>query len=90
MNERIKELAEQAGKHYRTRPGAYMFPSPVVDGAIPNEYLETFAELIIKDCCNIVNQEALLTAHVPAEVNVLIGERLKSVFIKIEEHFGVK
>ena len=76
MNERIKELAKQAGIHPCYAP--------------PVMAVEKFAELIVRDCCDIVNQEALLTAHVPAEVNALIGERLKSVFIKIEEHFGIK
>ena len=54
MNERIKELAEQAGNHYRTTvPGADTFTNPVY-GVIPKKFLDKFAELIVRDCIGIV------------------------------------
>jgi hypothetical protein len=50
MNERIKELAEQAGVKYSlwlgSKPAAYM---------TYNE-LEKFAELIVRDCCEVLEQ----------------------------------
>jgi hypothetical protein len=54
------------------------------------DFANKFTELIVKECCVIVNQEALLTDHVPAEMNAYAGKRLKNAYIKIEEHFGVK
>lgn len=83
MNERIRQLALKAYNNSGQT-------TPEDLSSFMQVFSEKFTELIVKECCDIVNQEALLTAHVPAEVNALIGERLKSVFIKIEEHFGVK
>lgn len=48
MNERIKELAEQAGSTHKQSLGVYQFYT--------NE-LEKFAELIIKECLHIVDDE---------------------------------
>ena len=76
MNKRIRALAEQSGKHYRTtKPGAYMWPTPCVDAAVPKEFLEKFAELIIKECAHI----AWLNS---TEDNVS--------HTKIKQHFGIK
>jgi hypothetical protein len=81
MNSRLlNDLAEEAKISYILVPA-----NPYI-----KEDLAKFAELIVLECCDILNQEALLTAHVPAKVNKLISERLKSVFIKIENRFGIK
>jgi hypothetical protein len=74
MNERIRELAEQAG--YDIKP----FYKGEDDYQIPHykdEKLEKFAELIIQECAEIVNNhfESLEPGY-PGD--------------KIEEHFGVK
>jgi hypothetical protein len=45
MNERIRELAEQAGSTHKQNLGVYQFYT---------EELEKFAELIVRECCNIV------------------------------------
>jgi hypothetical protein len=81
MNERIKQLAEQA----TTR----------VD-AVPNESMaytyfdtEKFAELIVKECRDIVEQDMKL-AHIqmiPLTLEKYANGRLKE---KIREHFGVE
>jgi hypothetical protein len=81
MNEQIKLLAEQAGLYDEKTPEE-------VPGF--TACFEKFAELIVEECCVIVNQEALLTDHVPAEMNAYAGKRLKNAYIKIEEHFGVE
>ena len=48
MNERIKELAEQAGLRFTQLMSNPMVP--VVDGKETD--LEKFAELIVKECAN--------------------------------------
>ena len=44
MNERIKELAEQAGSTHKQSLGVYQFYS---------HELEKFAELIVKECTSL-------------------------------------
>ena len=49
MNERIYELAEQAGAYCEVLRGGDYKP-PVLDGM----NLEKFAELIVRECMNVV------------------------------------
>ena len=51
MNERIKQLAEQAGLRFTQLMSNPMVP--VVDGKETD--LEKFAELIVKECADIAN-----------------------------------
>ena len=44
MNERIKELAEQAGSTHKQNLGVYQFYT---------DELEKFAELIVKECAGV-------------------------------------
>ena len=53
MNERIKLLAEQAGLRFTQLMSNPMVP--VVDGKETD--LEKFAELLIKECINIVEEQ---------------------------------
>ena len=64
MNERIKELLEQAGVKYVTMPKDTVY--------------EKFAELIVRECANIV-------AHA-----VDYREPASTYVGKIKEHFGVE
>lgn len=48
MNERIKELAEQAGSTHKQSLGVYQFYA---------DELEKFAELIVQECANFVREE---------------------------------
>ena len=82
MNERIRKLLNEAT--------VGLEPDLSPQRTVTLNEIEKFAELIVKECCVIVNQEALLTDHVPAEMNAYAGKRLKNAYIKIEEHFGVK
>ena len=52
MNERIKELAEQAGLRFTQLMSNPMVP--VVDGKETD--LEKFAELIIEECSTVIEQ----------------------------------
>ena len=45
MNERIRELAEQAGSTHKQNLGVYQFFS---------DELNNFAESIIRECCQLV------------------------------------
>ena len=47
MNERIKELAEQAGSTHKQSLGVYQFYS---------DELEKFAELIVKECMKAADE----------------------------------
>jgi hypothetical protein len=51
VNERIKELAEQAGFYYTDKTG---FITPA--GCNPAK----FAELIVEECCNRLREETIL------------------------------
>ena len=51
MNERIKELAEQALNEYKATYHN--------EAKIPESYLEKFAELIVRECADFVAQNTL-------------------------------
>jgi hypothetical protein len=74
MNERIKELAKQAGgnPNYKAFRGYFLPPPPdYIDPATVN--LEKFAELIVRECANIA-----------ADMSAL------DIYEEIREHFGVE
>ena len=78
MNERIKELAEQA----------YMpiCREPFDDASQAwNENMEKFAELIIKRCRDIVSD----TRDQAIEEEWNVDEAMSTAMYDIEEHFGV-
>ena len=74
MNERILELAEQAGSTHKQSLGVYQFYG---------HELEKFVELIVRECVGIignnVNQDEYWSRTTTAES-----------ILAIEEHFGVK
>lgn len=53
MNERIKELAEQAGE-------CADFETVLCT----NEFLENFAELIVQECVNVLHDNELWNRHI--------------------------
>jgi len=71
MNERIEKLAEQQGF---TGPNFY----------ISSSELEKFAELIIKECLDVVE---LRRSRGPVEV---CKEECKAVIAEINHHFGIE
>jgi len=48
MNERIQELAEQAGMN----PSAFQFSGTPIKYEVTESELEKFAELIVRECCD--------------------------------------
>jgi hypothetical protein len=63
MNERIRELAEQAG--FETDRGPLIVPGPYikVGGLCVGVPLEKFAELIVKECAGIYDKIDNGNAH---------------------------
>jgi len=87
MNERIKLLAEQAGFGIAGEP-EYIHAWLGFDG-ICTEEIEKFAELIVRECRDIVEQDMKL-AHIqmiPLTLEKYANSRLKE---KIKQHFGVE
>ncbi len=73
MNERIRELAEQAGgnPNYKAFRGYFLPPPPdYIDPATVN--LEKFAELIVRECANIAADQSAIRPE-----------------YRIRKHFGV-
>ena len=77
MNERIKELALQAG-FYVANDKIY---TPLSREEI-TKYQEKFAELIIKECANVC-----LARRDPANLNYKPSERFAEA---VKQHFGVQ
>jgi len=82
MNERIRELAEQAG--IKLTPciidgEEYEYEDVDMDGS---EDLEKFAELIIRECCEVLREE--VEVALSAVGDVAYPERL------VRKHFGVE
>jgi hypothetical protein len=92
MNEqRIRELAEQASTHAEETVHYYMgqFDGLTWEAEILKERDLKFAELIVKECRDIVEQDMKL-AHIqmiPLTLEKYANGRLKE---KIREHFGVE
>jgi hypothetical protein len=93
MNERIKELAKQAGgnPNYKAFRGHFLPPPPdYIDPATVN--LEKFALLIVKECIDKIE-----THQIPVG-NSAAGEMacewtyaaLKEIRDEIKKHFGVE
>ena len=85
MNERIRELALQAG--IKITPMIvdgveYEYEDVDMDGS---EDLEKFAELIVGECADI----ALKSGSVPNKSEVAVAEADR-IYHKIQEHFGVE
>ena len=65
MNERIRELALQAGSTHKQNLGVYQFYT---------DELEKFAELIVRECIDIAQDRANFPGFPPNDVNDIIDE----------------
>jgi len=79
MNERIYELAEQAGAYCEVLRGGDYKP-PVLDGM----NLEKFAELIVRECISIVDDAER------GGSNDIWDNAVKFIRRDLQEHFGVE
>ena len=87
MNERIRQLAEQAGLRFTQLMSNPMVP--VVDGKETD--LEKFAELIVRECVAVVKP----TQHHAVWAQSYLGgvdglDLLYSKVKEIKQHFGVE
>jgi hypothetical protein len=69
MNERIKELAFEANKD--------------LDGNVPIGFAEKFAELIVRECIDILPEKVRIDDLYDGRILVQCG-------MAIKEHFGVE
>jgi hypothetical protein len=83
MNERIKELAEQAGSTHKLNLGVYQFYT---------DELEKFAELIVRECARIAR--ATPCPYEEDEVRQRLGHTWDMASLEagreIVKHFGVE
>jgi hypothetical protein len=83
MNERIKELWDEAAK---------LEPDPSWQGQ--TRFMEKFAELIVKECLKeikdmIVDESELLYPN-NKQTTEFVNDRLLDAYDNIKEHFGVE
>ena len=76
MNERIRELAEQARKH---------FPKTETSGEFWVFDEEKFAELIVKECVKVMYDDAI-ERKVPPDIN----QTPMHYVVAVLKHFGVE
>ena len=80
MNERIKELAREAGLLVHNPEG------------VPTK-LEKFAELIVRECVDVIRKEVSLKYKDGGETEEFMGGHYASSLlarVKIKRHFGVE
>jgi hypothetical protein len=82
MNERIRELAGQAG--FETEHHKWIFANDNVGEGECHELLEKFAELIVRECAGIVDNKIEVSRYVHE------AELLRECSTTIKLHFGVK
>ena len=82
MNERIKELATQAGFDYHVTVGLV---------AMPNANAGKFAELIVRECASIceLNGQSYTHSFTPAQAR-LAESTSNHCGLMIKKHFGVE
>ena len=76
MNERIRELAKQAGVYFGEARKDYFGEEHPAYVSIRDMDFEKFAELIVKECAGICEEHHAWTAR-------MVGNQIK-------DHFGVK
>jgi hypothetical protein len=83
MNERIKELAKQAGVEYDWDPGT---SGPEVSFDRQEDF-EKFAELIVRECIGCCEQ--VISDPVPESVDTWLNGGEQCIQ-EIKQHFGVE
>jgi hypothetical protein len=80
MNEKIRELAEQAGLKWKAQPPHYTNTNNPIDFPVSaNRDLEKFAELIVAECIEVVERQKCKMSYGPT-----------FVIEDIKQHFGVE
>jgi hypothetical protein len=79
MNDKIKELAKQAGFNIELIGDKFHIGFGIADEDVEPE-LKKFAELIVKECCNTLNDDRFGS----------VRGVMTSAQAVIKEHFGVE
>ena len=86
MNELIEHLAERATKEMDQEAFSE-------DMNIPAEWYQKFAELIVKECVDVIRKEVSLKYKDGGETEEFMGGHYASSLlarVKIKRHFGVE
>ena len=90
MNERIKQLAEQAGIHFHKGGTLDAGPNGIAKFVLYSD-MEKFTELIVKECMSQIEEVRQIKAGNAGPVYTQGFEDGMFVAIRtIEEHFGVE
>lgn len=81
MNERIKQLALDAGIGFTLWDDS---GREMIDNYTPEEYLEKFAELIVRECIGVVEGGSFLHDQAPTAIFA------RECSGAIKRHFGVE
>jgi hypothetical protein len=98
MNERIRELAEQAWDDTKEKFGSFVDDGGEVDFTFLHEWTEKFAELIVRECANVLRAESERLYKLSAEEKdelfasnfEICAEKCVDNEVAIREHFGVE
>ncbi len=82
MNERIKELVKRAGGHISMRNLASNPVQHIESVELWDDRIEKFAELIVKECCDVLQTETIRHDG--------YGYNQGFLHKKVKEHFGVE
>ena len=82
MNERIRQLAEQAGSTHKQNLGVYQFYT---------DELEKFAQLIVSECIDKITTYDLVPGHSAKweDIYDIHSRLLQALGEELKEHFGV-
>ena len=86
MNERIRQLAEQAREFATTRHPV----SNIVLSVNSEKFEEKFAELIVKECGNWFNSRLVVEPDYGIEHRIERNRAVVGVMKEFNQHFGVE
>jgi len=86
MTERIKQLAEQALEETHRVMGSACLLQCLLQEAFDDFYTEKFAELIVRECVELVS----VNRDLAIEDGWNVDEAMSTAINDIEEHFGVE
>ena len=86
MNERIRQLAEQAREFATTRHPV----SNIVLSVNSEKFEEKFAELIVKECGNWFNSRLVVEPDYGMEHRIERNRAVVGVMKEFNQHFGVE
>ena len=87
MNERIKELAEQAWDSTRDEIGSFVDDGGEVNWDFLHTYDKKFAELIVRECADVLVAEM---NRLDGLDRVVSAQTMDTAQILIKQHFGVE